>query len=732
VAESLVTIRDPLETILRFGPAAPAEVVARSLARSLAPLEADISPPAWLLPDQVAPFRRVVHALRRHGGALLADPVGSGKTFVALAVAHRVSPGRPPFALVPAVLRPQWEATAARLGVPCTIGTHQGASRGRLPERAPPLVIIDESHHFRHTEILRYRHVAPWLVGATVLLLSATPVVNGLADLTHQLLLGVRDDTLSARGCPSLSAALGTGDVPPALGDLVLSRPAPAALPRGRTRSEVTVLTEAQHRLLEGIDRLALSPDSGIAALIRGGLWRALASSPGALLGALRRYAALLHHAMSAAAAGQPVTRALIRQWCGPEQGQLVLWAMLGGGDTALDLVAEDATPLEHIVALAAESAAASDPKASRLRALLGEPTPTIVFTGFRDTLHWLRRLEARGQVAWVTGAGAGIGHAPLPREVVLGAFAPASRPGARATQVLLATDVAAEGLDLQCAGRVVHYDLPWTSVRFDQRNGRALRLGAALPTIEIVEFTPPPQIEVRLGQLDRLLETRRLSTRAGIDQDGRWLYRWRVDLAAELGGGLARAGMAVVDGDEEGWLAGFALDAVDPGGVVTEMPATLIWIGDDGDPSEAPPRLFSLLLDLARRPWRAPTGEERAAALDRLGPIVRGRLREAAGVPWRAPASGGPQRRLERTLRAEAGSAQRARDHRRLERTEALRQVLAGGLTAGESLLVAHAGAAQPLALERALAPLLRRPRYPETLVPRITGVVRVVSFRG
>ncbi|MBI3746094.1 MAG: hypothetical protein HY264_06140 [Chloroflexi bacterium] len=42
----------------------------------------------------------------------------------------------------------------------------------------------------------------------------------------------------------------------------------------------------------------------------------------------------------------------------------------------------------------------------------------------------------------------------------------------------LLASDVAAEGLNLQRAGRIVHYDLPWTAVRLEQRDGRALRQG--------------------------------------------------------------------------------------------------------------------------------------------------------------------------------------------------------------------------------------------------------------
>src|SRR6476661_9272625 len=83
VAESLAPVTDPLRTMLAPGPPAPPAEVARALARSLLPDESTLPPPPWLLPGQTRSFRRVLAALERYGGALLADPVGSGKTYVA-------------------------------------------------------------------------------------------------------------------------------------------------------------------------------------------------------------------------------------------------------------------------------------------------------------------------------------------------------------------------------------------------------------------------------------------------------------------------------------------------------------------------------------------------------------------------------------------------------------------------------------------------------------------------
>jgi superfamily II DNA/RNA helicase len=56
---------------------------------------------------------------------------------------------------------------------------------------------------------------------------------------------------------------------------------------------------------------------------------------------------------------------------------------------------------------------------------------------------------------------------------------------------VLVCTDLAAEGLNLQRAGVVVHYDLPWNPVRLDQRNGRALRIGQTRDTVRAIYFLP-------------------------------------------------------------------------------------------------------------------------------------------------------------------------------------------------------------------------------------------------
>ncbi|HEY0351156.1 MAG TPA: DEAD/DEAH box helicase, partial [Gemmatimonadales bacterium] len=561
VAESLVGVPDPLLTALQPGPPASAAAVAGALARSLAPLEHPDPPPSWLLPEQVASFRRALAAVRRCGGAVLADPVGSGKTYVSLAVAHAMNHG-PTACLVPASLLAQWEAAATRLGVPVALVSHQQVSRGQLPASTRGLVIIDESHHFRNPHTRRYQHLAPWLVGRRALLVTATPVVNRLEDLAHQLLLTVRDTVLALDGIVSLKAILTEGCSVPALGQLVIERETvthqrPARIQR--ISHPTTSEHEAVACLIEPLRRLRLSRCEPIAALIRSVLLRAAGSSPAAYSGGLRRYRKLLLHARDAWMAGRSMNRAALRHFTGELADQLVWWELLPGAESETDLVLHDLAQLENLIQLAETATRGEDPKLSRLRQILHDGTPTLVFSCSRDTVRYIRERLADLRLAWCTGEYSGIGRTVLPRRQVLAWFRePTASP--LAPHHLVVTDVAAEGLDLQRAARVIHYDLPWTAMRLEQREGRAMRYGSTYSEVEAVRFATPPPVEKSLRVEATLARKAQLPARAGLGPEGHHLWRWRSCLVERFRSGEARAGVALVPSASHcGLLAGFA-----------------------------------------------------------------------------------------------------------------------------------------------------------------------------
>jgi helicase-like protein len=670
-------------------------------------------------------------ALERYRGALLAEPVGSGKTYVALAVASLFQARRPTACLVPAALAAQWRAVAERMGVPVEVGTHQLASRGRLPAGTTGLVIIDESHHFRNPLTLRYAHVAPWLVGRRVLLLSATPVVNRLDDLAHQLLLGVRDDALIADGVVSLRGSLAAGRGLSALGALVIEDTAPAG-PRPARLAGVSVATPVEAGLAEvtiaSLGRLRLSRHPPVAALLRGVLHRAAASSPAALAGALRRYRALLLHARDARHVGRALTRAELRDFAGELDDQMVLWALVtDGGGGEMELALDDLAMVDQVVADVARAAAGGDPKLERLRALLADRRPTLVFSTRRETVRHLRDRLAPPPVAWCTGERAGVGLLPAPRAAVLGWFRDEvawEAQGLAPPSCLVVTDVAAEGLDLRRGARVVHYDLPWTPMRLEQREGRAVRLGSARDLVEVVRFIPPPAFDAALELGDRLRRKAALPALAGLGAGGERLWRWRSALVDQLGDGQAVSGSAL-GGRSQGVLAGFELLALRKG--ERERIASVVgWLGPDGSWSEDESVVAERLRAAAACDNRAPpTAAVIRQALDRLVGPVRARLALAAARRWTAAEPDAAARRLALRLGELVRTAARRRDGRELARLERALVFVAGGHTAGEAMLVRRLADADAPALAACLAVIPATSARWDAIDVRLTGLV-------
>lgn len=470
------------------------DAVFRAIAVARAPQRSDQYPPAFLRASQVDSWRRVVAALDGWRGALLAEPVGIGKTWIALAVAAREP--RPAVALVPAILHAQWEAAAAQAGVPLFCWTHERASRGLLPAVSPSLVIIDEAHRLRDPSTRRVKTIAPWLAGRRVLLLTATPIVNRLDDLITQLRIALPDDALRFDGLPSLECLAEHRDPPPALRRVVIRSVPPAitTIPRRLTSFPATKTEQLRAAMaVAAIGKLTLNSTPGIRRLLTSVLLDAAASSEAAFRAALGRYRALLLQARDAGGA----TRALLRRFAGDALDQLVMWDLVATGETVDDLPLED---IDRVAALL-EHGISADEWITPLLDRCADARPTVCFARHRATANALRMAAGDG-AAWVTGSSAGIGPHRMARELVLAAFGPRRNHWQARRQpptLLIATDVAAEGLDLQAAGRIVHVDLPWTATRIEQREGRLLRIGQGHPDVEVIVRPPAPAIEAAL-----------------------------------------------------------------------------------------------------------------------------------------------------------------------------------------------------------------------------------------
>jgi len=165
----------------------------------------------------------------------------------------------------------------------------------------------------------------------------------------------------------------------------------------------------------------------------------------------------------------------------------------------AVPLSPEDVANLREYLA---ELESVADSKFERLRRDIdvarGTRQSVIVFTQFTDTLAYLRgRLHPayRSQLATYTGEGGFMWSEDAEWQAVSKKdLVDALRSGR--ISVILATDAASEGLNLQVASYLINYDLPWNPMKVEQRIGRIDRIGQRRPVVTVRNYVIPGTIE--------------------------------------------------------------------------------------------------------------------------------------------------------------------------------------------------------------------------------------------
>jgi superfamily II DNA or RNA helicase len=234
-------------------------------------------------------------------------------------------------------------------------------------------------------------------------------------------------------------------------------------------------------------------------------LQRRLASSPEAIYQSLRRRAQRLENRAGElrttrrGAGGPARLTGLAAAWSAADIEELADELPAGELEDIEESLVDEASAartlaeLEHEIAVLAELAqladrlrrSGEDRKWDELSALLtrtqqmfdpgGRRRKLIIFSEHRDTLNYLAGklrtlLDSPGAVVTI--------HGGMPRDERRKAQEAFTQdPG---VMVLVATDAAGEGINLQRAHLMVNYDLPWNPNRIEQRFGRIHRIGQA------------------------------------------------------------------------------------------------------------------------------------------------------------------------------------------------------------------------------------------------------------
>ena len=557
---------------------------------------------------------RALRILERWHGAVLADGVGLGKTYMAgniistfHARGHRV------LVLTPARLRDNWESFFIREKLPSTeVRSYQELARDiRVAPPPPPghpdnrrsvldfepsaygLVVIDEAHAFRNAGTQYYRALRRLMAAPgparKLLLLTATPVNNSLWDLYHQVMLFCRHDAAFASlGIPQLreffkqAMGLDLSEAAPqhlfplinavsvrrtrqhvqryypgetvqtADGPLEIRFPQAHLLPAAYSFEDLmpgffaAVAAAVDHDLTLARyrpDAYRVSGDAdaasqeALAGLLRSQLLKRFESSVFAFRRTLEKLIAG-HDAFLGLLAGGWVARpgmdvevisddlddGLLDQL---EESEALIAAEAFDVPRMQADVQADRDCLRQLLARANRVDSRSDPKLLALWRVLeecaaqpaGNGRKVVVFSYFADTVEYVARAleeapEAvrtayidRCAVATGSGLPKDTPHLADPDRAVAG-FAPASQakdPGPGMYDLLLTTDVLAEGQNLQQACRVVNLDLPWNPMRLAQRNGRVDRIGSPHGHVYLYCFLPTAELDAILDLEGRL-----------------------------------------------------------------------------------------------------------------------------------------------------------------------------------------------------------------------------------
>lgn len=569
---------------------------------------------------------RTLRLLRDCGGAVVADEVGLGKTFIAGEAIRLYHKNRQRALLIcPAQLRDTtWKKFLARwqfdVAVDC-LSYEELANDKQLADQQRPyankenlprpmeeyqLVVVDEAHNYRNPDTpTRAAVLRRLLFGQKrdLLLLTATPVNNSLWDLFHLIRFFVRQDAfLADRGVLSIydrfqgamqqdPSNLSPDVLYPIIdatcvkrtrqfvkkhysGDTIKGpdgRDQPIVFPHPQAITVRHALDPPLPELFDEIET-ALDPDGGAdalsfaryatdlylkgntddeakgraaatAGLIRSGLLKRFESSSFAFLRTLDN---LIHgHEifLEALDKGYVVTTKFIEEIADDEAAidDLLESSQQNVSADLFDKVVLRASVKADVGILKRLRAAAlkiTPEKAPKLHALVrelekiaaqaqAEATDSIdeaqkrkvlVYSFFADTVEYVRdflrneveqnpSLHAyRGRIVAVTG-GDDIGE--VSRQAAISGFAPISSEAARPDDLydlMVTTDVLAEGVNLQQCRNIINFDVPWNPMRLVQRHGRIDRIGSRHSRVFLRTIFPADRLDQLLNLEQRIL----------------------------------------------------------------------------------------------------------------------------------------------------------------------------------------------------------------------------------
>ena len=208
--------------------------------------------------------------------------------------------------------------------------------------------------------------------------------------------------------------------------------------------------------------------------------------------------------------------------------------AQLYNQDRLREDIESDLKKLREILSLVNKGAVDSNPKlralVEQLETILAEAKEeasgredeinkrkVIIFTFFADTVHWIHdflkseiavnpKLAAyKERFEIVVGSGGGDDSKKAQAAARFAPDTAGTSADSDETDLLISTDVLAEGVNLQQARHIINYDMPWNPMRLVQRHGRIDRIGSQHNRVFMRTIFPADRLDALLGLEERI-----------------------------------------------------------------------------------------------------------------------------------------------------------------------------------------------------------------------------------
>ncbi len=576
--------------------------------------------------------RRANRFLDKHGGVIVGDEVGLGKTYIAGELLRQYVQQNRQRALVvaPAYLRDgMWTQKESEWGVQYETVSYAELRRDtqlggdlnvlNLEVDKYQLVVIDEAHAFRNPGTQQSHALRTLLRGdppKDVVMLTATPVNNSLWDLYYLLNYFIKNDAAFANeGIRSLRERFKTAqsedpaDLSPDMlfdvldettvrrtrrfiknhyenatmpdgeggsvrvnfpdpnpkrvdytfsetfGDAYFEDVARGLAAGDRDEGELTLARYRPSFYLKGEEDAS---EASLVGLLRTGLLKRFESSSHAFTNTLSRMVRQNRAALRLMEEGYFPDPDAIDEWVEMDSDEAFDETLGDVSNGHIPLSSADADPgqlqadlendvellerwrdgaqevdreddeklhalrdtLHDVVEEAHEDAEAGEVSDESTEASFRQNRKVLLFSYYEDTVDWIYEyLEEiiseddelscyEGRIAAVSGDGS---KYRVTRERAVHGFAPNSGdapPDATDDfDILISTDVLAQGVNLQEARTVINYDLPWNPMRVVQRNGRIDRVNSPHSKIYPITFFPEDRLDDLLELEHRVRE---------------------------------------------------------------------------------------------------------------------------------------------------------------------------------------------------------------------------------